>query len=82
MPTEEGMKTGVASEGGHWYTRSGEPCYEMPLKKPAADGRTHTPTTLRHARIHNLLWSITTVGGSADKPNLTRLVAFIISFSR
>lgn len=70
--TDDGMKTGHASEGGHWYTQDGRAAYELPLVKPAKDGRTHTPTTLRHARELGLLWSVTTIAGACDKPALIR----------
>ena len=72
MSSETQPKTGRASEGGHWYTKEGAAVYEMPLKKPAKDGRTHTPTTLRHARPHGFLWSVTTITGACDKPGLVR----------
>jgi hypothetical protein len=49
-----------ASEGGHWYNRDGEPCYEINGKK----------TTLREARKLKLYPSVTTIIGMAAKPGL------------
>jgi hypothetical protein len=47
--------------GGHWYTKSGEPCYEI-------NGR---GTTLRDARKLSLVPSVTTVLNVVAKPALT-----------
>ena len=50
----------------HWYRRSGKPMYEV----PRADGEGMKPTTLREARIFNLLPSVTSILGIVDKPFL------------
>jgi len=56
-----------ATESGHWYTREGEPMYTVESAK--GDQR---PTTLRDARKHNLVPSVTTVLNAAAKPGLTQ----------
>ena len=55
-----------SSEAGHWYTRDGEPMYTIIGKS------TGTPrnTTLRDAREHNLVPSVTTILNIAAKPGL------------
>lgn len=50
-----------ASESGHWYTRTGEPCYQV-LGKPA---------TLRHARTMGLVPGVSTILQMEAKPQLT-----------
>lgn len=50
-----------ASEGGHWYTRTGEPCYQVNGKQ----------TTLREARKIGLVPSVTTILQMEAKPALT-----------
>jgi len=52
-------------ESGHWYTRSGAPCYTV----PAANG-TPRGTTLRDARKLSLVPSVTTVLQCIAKPQL------------
>lgn len=54
-----------AQEGGHWYTREGEPAYTT--KSAKGDDR---PTTLRDARKLDLVPSVTTILGVAAKPGL------------
>lgn len=56
------------SDACHYYTKTGESCYEQPL----ADGSGTTPTTLRHARKLNLLPSVTTILKCVAKPGLER----------
>jgi len=48
-------------ESLHWYDRQGNPVFDVPLKKPAKDGRTVTTPTLRHAREMNLFPSVTSI---------------------
>lgn len=51
----------------HWYQRSsGKPMHEV----PRADGEGVKPTTLREARIYNLVPSVTSILGIVDKPFL------------
>jgi hypothetical protein len=52
----------------HWYTLDGKPAYT--IKKAKGDG--DRPTTLRDARKHNLLPSVTTIFGVMAKPSLER----------
>ena len=59
-------KNDHAQEGGHWYTRDGDPMYTVPSKK---DG-TPRNTTLRDARERNLVPSVTTILNIAAKPGL------------
>ena len=40
------IKTGIAGEGSHWYTRTGEAVYQV----PSADGKRMIEPDLRHAR--------------------------------
>jgi hypothetical protein len=56
------------SEGGtHWYTVSGSPCHEQPNKsKPG----TMRPTTLKDARLQNLLPSVSSILAIQAKPGL------------
>ena len=56
-----------AAESGHWYTRDGEPAYTT----IGANGKRRN-TTLRDARTQNLVPSVTTILGVADKPGLRR----------
>lgn len=53
------------SDGGHWYKRTGEPCYEVPTK-----GGGLRPVNLRWDRGLNLVPSVTTVTRIIDKPAL------------
>lgn len=50
----------------HWYTKTGEACYEV----PRADGSGMRPTTLADARKLGLLPSVTTILGVLRKPQL------------
>lgn len=50
----------------HYYTRAGQPRHEV----PRADGNGMKPTTLREARIYNLVPSVTSILGIVDKPFL------------
>jgi len=54
------------AESTHWYDREGNPAYEVESKKGGKRA-----TTLRDARVLNLVPSVTTVIGMADKPALT-----------
>lgn len=56
-----------ASESQHWYTRAGEPMYEI----AGADGVLR-PTTLRDARKLNLVPSVSTIIKCAAAPGLER----------
>lgn len=56
-----------AAESGHWYDRNGLPTYTI----LGANGKIR-PTTLRDARKHNLVPSVTTVLNVAAKPGLDR----------
>lgn len=55
------------SEAGHWYTRKGEPMYQI----EGANGKIRN-TTLRDARKHDLVPSVTTVLNVAAKPGLEK----------
>ena len=55
-----------ASESNHWYTRDGVPQYTVEAKKGGQRN-----TTLRDARVMNLVPSVTTVLNVAAKPALT-----------
>lgn len=59
--------TGIAAEGGHWYTRDGQPAYEV----PARNGELR-PVTLRDARALNLVPSVTTILKCAAAPGLEK----------
>lgn len=59
---------GHAAEWGHWYSRTGEPVYE--IKK--ADGSGMRPVTLRDARKMGLVPGVSGVSGCAAKPGLER----------
>jgi hypothetical protein len=54
-----------ASESGHWYTKTGEPCYEV----RGANGQMR-PTTLRDARKLGLVPSVTGIIRQAVAPGL------------
>jgi len=64
----------IASEGGHWYDENGYLVSSVPLKKPAADGRTTTEPTIRHARLLHLFPSVTTIGRIQSEPGLNRFL--------
>ena len=55
-----------ASEAGHWYTRDGVPQHTVDAKKGGQRN-----TTLRDARVMNLVPSVTTIISVAAKPALT-----------
>jgi hypothetical protein len=55
------------SESGHWYTKTGEPMYEI----KGANGNMR-PTTLRDARKLDLVPSVTTIIKQAAAPGLER----------
>jgi hypothetical protein len=59
--------TGRASEGGHWYTRDGAPCYEIRAKSGAMRA-----VTLRDARMLQLVPSVSTIAGMEHKPALVK----------
>lgn len=54
------------AESGHWYTRSGEPAYTY--ENAVGDRK---KTTLRQAKKYDLVPSVTSILGIADKPALT-----------
>jgi hypothetical protein len=55
------------SEAGHWYTRKGEPMYTIEGKNKKMRN-----TTLRDARAHDLVPSVTTILNVAAKPGLEK----------
>lgn len=59
--------TGRPSEGGHWYTRDGNPCYEIRAKSGSM-----RPVTLRDARGLDLVPSVSTIAGMENKPALVK----------
>lgn len=59
------MATPIATESGHWYSRTGEPRYTVTGK----NGKVR-PTTLRDARELDLLPSVTTIIRLAAAPGL------------
>src|SRR3990167_618123 len=56
-----------AAESTHYYRRDGAPCYEVPAKSGAM-----RPTTLRDARLMNLVPSVTSIIRCAAAPGLER----------
>jgi hypothetical protein len=62
-----GAKMTHASESGHWYSRDGEPMYEVRAK----DG-TMRPATLRDARKFGWYPGVTTITRCAAAPQLER----------
>lgn len=64
----EGVKTGIASEGGHWYAPDGTPVYEVPRSK----GGGTRPATLRDARKLGLYPGLTGVMRVAAAPGLEK----------
>ena len=58
------------AESGHWYTRAGAPAYTQIIASGKSKGK-ERPTTIRDARKHNLLPSVTTIIDVLDKPALT-----------
>lgn len=61
------MAAEFATSAGHWYTLTGEPCYTIVGK----NGRERS-TTLRDAREHNLVPSVTTIIRCASAPGLEK----------
>lgn len=61
------MKVSAPAESGHWYSRDGVPTYTIIGK----NGKVRN-TTLRDAREHNLIPSVTTILNVAAKPQLTQ----------
>lgn len=57
-----------ATEGGHWYTQKGDPCYEVPNKSKGGMRN----TTLRDAKTMGLVPSVTTVMNIVAKPGLEK----------
>lgn len=55
------------AESGHWYTKLGEPAYQIIGK----NGKQRN-TTVRDAREHGLVPSVTTIIGQLSKPALDR----------
>jgi hypothetical protein len=55
------------AESAHWYTREGLPAYEVMAKNGSMRA-----TTLRDARIHGYLPSVTSIINCAAKPGLDR----------
>jgi hypothetical protein len=60
-------KDKFASESGHWYARDGTPAYTV----VGANGKTRN-TTLKDARQHNLVPSVTSIINVVAKPGLER----------
>ena len=61
-------RSSYAQEGGHWYTKTGEPMYEVPnASKPG----TMRPTTIKDARKLGLVPSVSTIMKLEAKPQLT-----------
>jgi hypothetical protein len=69
LPTSTMIRCSVmadfASESGHWYKPDGTPCYTI----VGANGK-ERPTTLRDAKKHGLLPSVTTILRCAAAPGL------------
>lgn len=61
------LKDSFATQGGHWYKADGTPAYEI----VGANGRLRN-TTVRDARKHNLVPSVTTILRGAAAPGLER----------
>ena len=59
------VKDNQISQAGHWYTRSGESAYTVIGK----NGKERN-TTLRDAREHSLVPSVTTILKCASSPGL------------
>lgn len=60
-----------AEEGGHWYTKTGEPMYDVPNASKPGQKR---PTTIRDARKLGLVPSATTIMKGEAKPQLTNWI--------
>lgn len=63
--TMEQVPSKIASEGGHFYTKSGEPCYEIMGK----NGKLR-PTTVRDMRALDLLPSVSSALSMLPRPYL------------
>ncbi len=59
----------MASESGHWYAKDGTPTYRI----VGANGKERN-TTLRDARVMNLVPSVTTILNVAAKPGLNNWI--------
>jgi hypothetical protein len=59
----------VATEAGHWYTQTGEPCHEVPNKSKPGEMR---PTTKKDARRLNLSPSVSLIGNTLAAPPLVK----------
>jgi hypothetical protein len=59
----------VATEAGHWYTQTGEPCHEVPNKSRPGEMR---PTTKRDARRLNLSPSVSLIGNTLAAQQLEK----------
>jgi hypothetical protein len=63
------MATDFAAQSGHWYCpKTGEPRYTITKK----DGNGTRATTIRDARLHGFVPSVTTIIRCAAKPGLER----------
>lgn len=60
--------SGRPSEGGHWYTLDGAPCYEIRAKSSGL----MRPVTLRDARTLRLVPSVSTICAMEHKPALVK----------
>ena len=58
-----------SSSGSHWYTPSGQPCYEVPYADKKRAGLMR-PTTLADAKKMNLRPSVTTILSTIHKQGL------------
>ena len=56
----------IASESAHWYTKTGEPCYEVENKSNGG----MRPTTLRDAKKLDLVPSVTSILQILSRPGL------------
>jgi hypothetical protein len=59
---------GLASEGGHWYKRDGEPCYQVIAKGSGLP----RDVNLKDARKLGLLPGVSTILNMENKPQLTK----------
>src|SRR5688572_8327342 len=66
IATDE-VTSGRASESGHWYDRTGKPCYEV----RGANGNLR-PATLRDARKHGWVPGVSSICQMEHKPQLVR----------
>lgn len=63
------MNGPLAKESGHWYTKDGSPCYEVPCKSRPGEMRA---TTVKDARALNLVPSVSGIVRLIAKPGLER----------